>query len=83
LGVWAVSVWNADIGGMGDSYPAALVAIPGGCWLPGDFLVLWLADFSFLTDLVVRFGHLLARVVRFDWFHAPLRPLPCGCGPIF
>jgi hypothetical protein len=42
-----------------------------------------LADVSFLTDLVVRFGHLLARVVRFDWFHAPLWPLPCGRGSVF
>jgi hypothetical protein len=49
----------------------------------GDFIVLWLADFSLLMDLVVRFGHLLARVVRFDWFHAPLWPLACAGGPIF
>jgi hypothetical protein len=49
----------------------------------GDFIVLWLADFSLLMDLVVRFGHLLARVVRFDWFHALFWPLPCGRGLIF
>jgi hypothetical protein len=80
LAVLAVSVWNAGIGGMGDSSGSLPRRLLGGWWF---WLVLWLADFSFLMDLGVRFGHLLARVVRFDWFHAPLWPLACARGPIF